>query len=112
MRKALIILLVAVAAGYVLHDRLGRTQSEEEALVAGVRARYVEAVNMFLKAARYGAGLGLDNTADVDQSTSAVLKARAELARLREDLTEERAIARADKLAEEIETFCQKNDII
>jgi hypothetical protein len=112
MKKALIILLVAVAAGYVLHNYMNRETSEEEDLVAGVRARYVEAVNKFFKAVRYGAGLGMDTSADVEQASGEVLKVRAELAALRPQLTEPGAVAKADKLAGEIEEFCRKNDII
>lgn len=112
MAKALIILLVAVAAGYFLYNYMNETHSEEEDLVAGVRARYVEAVNKFLKAARLGAGLGLDSSMDVEAASNEVLKARAELAALRKELTEEKAIRNAEELADKIEHFCRTNDII
>lgn len=112
MGKALIILLVAVAAGYFLYNTMNESRSEEEELVAGVRARYVEAVNKFLKAVRYGAGLGMDNSADVETASNEVLRVRAELVKLRNELTDAKAIVKAEALAEKIETFCQKNDII
>lgn len=112
MGKALIILLVAVAAGYFLYNSMNQSRSEEEELVAGVRARYVEAVNKFLKAVRFGAGLGMDNTMDVEAASNEVLKVRAELAKLRPELTEATAILKAEELADKIEEFCRKNDII
>jgi cell division protein FtsB len=112
MRKALIILAVAIAAGYFLYNMMDESHSEQEGLVDGVRARYVEAVNKFLQAVRYGAGLGMDNSMDVEQASNEVLKVRAELAKLRPELTEAKAIASAEKLADKIEEFCRKNDII
>lgn len=112
MGKALVILLVAVAAGYLLYNSMNREYSEEEGWVDGVRARYVEAINKFLNAIRYGAGLGLDNTMDVEAASNEVLRVRTELAELRKKLTEEKAVAKAEKLAEKIEAFCRKNDLI
>jgi hypothetical protein len=54
----------------------------------------------------------MDTTYDSETAVTQVLKLRAELAKLRETLTEERAIGKADALAEKIEYFCKKNDII
>ncbi|MBM3305039.1 MAG: hypothetical protein FJY79_03705 [Candidatus Aminicenantes bacterium] len=112
MRKALIILAVAVAAGYFLYNTMNESHSEQDGLVAGVRARYVEAVNKFLKAVRYGADLGMDNSMDVEQASNEVLRVRAELAKLRPELTEAKAMLEAEQLADKIEEFCRKNDII
>lgn len=112
MKKALIILVVAIAAGYFLYNTMNESHSEQEGLVDGVRARYTEALNKFLKAVRYGAGLGMDNTMDVEAASNEVLKVRAELAKLRPELTEATAILKAEELADKIEEFCRKNDII
>lgn len=112
MRKALIILAVAIAAGYFLYNTMNESHSEQDGLVAGVRARYVEAVNKFLKAVRYGADLGMDNSMDVEQASNEVLRVRAELAKLRPELTEAKAMLEAEQLADKIEEFCRKNDII
>lgn len=112
MGKALIILIVAVAAGLLLYNHMKHSDSEEEALVDGVRARYAEAVNKYLQAVRYGAGLGLDRSMDVEQATNEILKARAELTKLRKGLTEAKAIRKAETLADKIEHFCRQNSII
>jgi len=56
--------------------------------------------------------IGMDTTLDSETAVTQVLKLRAELAQLRLKLTEERARRKADELAEKIDNFCRKNDII
>jgi hypothetical protein len=112
MAKALLILLLIVGAAFFIYRQTNRTDSAEMALVDSIRERYAVVVNKFLSATGRAGALGLDTLADSDTASGQVLKLRAELAKLRETLTEERAIGKAEALAEKIENFCKKNDII
>ena len=112
MAKALLVLLLIVGAAFFIYKRTNQTPSEEEEMVVSIRDRYAVVVNKFLSAAGRAGAIGMDTTYDSETAVTQVLKLRAELAKLRETLTEERAIGKADALAEKIEYFCKKNDII
>ena len=112
MAKALLVLLLIVGAAFFIYRQTNRTDLEEIAMVDSIRDRYAVVVNRFLSATGRAGALGLDTLADADPAAAQVLKLRAELAQLRKTLTEKRAIGRADALAEKIEYFCKKNDII
>ncbi len=112
MAKALLVLLLIAGAAFFIYQQTNRTPSEEEEMVASIRDRYAVVVNKFLSAAGRSGAIGMDTTYDAETAVAQVLKLRAELDRLRKTLTEERAIGKADALAEKIEYFCKKNDII
>lgn len=112
MAKRFLVLLLIAGAAYFIYQRTSLKPSEEEAKVASVKDRYVVVVNKFLSAVGRSGAIGMDTTLDSETAVSQVLKVRSELALLRKSLTEERAIQKADELAEKIEAFCRKNDII
>ncbi|HUT07747.1 MAG TPA: hypothetical protein VMY15_02780 [Candidatus Latescibacteria bacterium] len=112
MAKALLVLLLIVGAAFFIYRQTSRTDSEEIAMVDSIQDRYAVVVQKFTSAAGRAGALGLDTLADSDPAANQVLKLRAELAQLRKTLTEKKAIGRADALAEKIENFCKKNDII
>jgi len=112
MAKALIVLLLIVAAVFFIFHQTYRTDAEEIALVDSIRDRYAVVVNKFLSATGRAGAIGIDTTYDSEAAANQVLKLRDELAHLRKTLTEKRAIGKADALAEKIENFCKKNDII
>jgi preprotein translocase subunit YajC len=112
MAKTLLVLLLIAGAAFFIYKQTNRTDSEELAMVDSIRERYAVVVNKFLSAAGRSGAIGMDTTYDSETAVTQVLKLRAELAKLRETLTEERAIGKADALAEKIEYFCKKNDII
>jgi uncharacterized protein YxjI len=112
MAKALLVLLLIVAAAFFIYRQTSQVPSEEEELVASFRDRYAVVVNRFMSAAGRAGALGLDTLADSDSAVTRVLELRDELAQLRKTLTEEKAIGKAAALAEKIEYFCKKNDII
>ena len=112
MAKTLLVLLLIAGAAFFIYKQTNRTDSEEMAMVDSIRDRYAVIVNKFLSAVGRSGAIGMDTTYDSETAVTQVLKLRAELAKLRETLTEERAIGKADALAEKIEYFCKKNDII
>ncbi|MEN6561548.1 MAG: hypothetical protein ABFD52_12305 [Acidobacteriota bacterium] len=112
MGKTIVVLVLIAAAGYFVYQRLERTPSDEEQLVAHLRERYAVVVNEFASAAGRSGLIGIDSTADADTAVNAMKKLRAELEALRAKLTEERASRKADELLEKIENFYRKNDII
>jgi hypothetical protein len=112
MAKALLVLLLIAGAAFFIYRQTNRTDSEELAMVASIRDRYAIVVNRFTSAVGRSGALGMDTTFDSESAAAQVLKLRAELDRLRKTLTEEKAIGKADALAEKIEYFCKKNDII
>ncbi len=112
MAKALLILLLIAGAAFFISRQTNRTDSAEMALVDSIEERYAVVVHKFVSTAGRAGALGLDTLADSDAAAGQVLKIRAELAKLRETLTEEKAIGKAEALAEKIENFCKKNDII
>jgi hypothetical protein len=111
MAKTLLIFILIAGAAYFVYQQVGRAPSEEEQLVKHINDRYVILVGKFTSAAGRAGTFGMDSTFNMDDVVTAILKARDDLARLRATLTEDRAIAKADKLAAKIEHFCRKNDI-
>ena len=112
MVKVLLVLVLIAGAAFFIYRQTSRTDSEEMAMVDSIRDRYAVVVNRFLSATGRAGALGLDTLADSDPAAVQVIKLRAELDHLRKTLTEEKAIGKADALAEKIEYFCKKNDII
>jgi hypothetical protein len=111
MGKTIVVLLLIAGAAYFVYQQVGRTPSEEEQLVGHMRDRYAVAVGRFTSASGRAGLTGMDSTFDSETAVVQIEKLRTELARLRETLTEDRAIRKADALAEKIAAFCKKNDI-
>jgi hypothetical protein len=112
MAKAFLVLLLIAGAAFFIYKQTNRTDSEELELVDSVRDRYAVVVNKFIGAADRAGSIGMDTTDDSETAATQILKLRTELAKLRETLTEDKAIGKAEALAEKIEYFCKKNDII
>lgn len=112
MRKVLIVLALIAGAAYFIHRQSQVASSEEIQLVRDLQARFSEALNQFTSAVGRSGTIGIDTTFDTEPSVAKIEKIRKELAELRERLTEEAAIKRADKLAEKIEFFCKQNNIL
>lgn len=112
MRKVLIVLALIAGAAYFIHRQSQVASSEEVQLVRDLQARFSEALNQFTSAVGRSGTIGIDTTFDTEPSVAKIEKIRKELAELRERLTEEAAIGRADKLAEKIEFFCKQNNIL
>jgi hypothetical protein len=112
MAKALLVLLLIAGAAFFIYKQTNRTDSEEMASIDSIQDRYVVVVGKFTSASGRAGLIGMDTTSDSDSAAVQVLKLRDELAQLRKTLTEEKAIGKAAALAEKIDNFCRKNDII
>jgi hypothetical protein len=112
MAKALLVLILIAGAAFFIYKQTNLTDSKEMAKVDSVRDRFVVAVGKFTSAAGRAGAIGMDTTFDTESAAVQVLKLRDDLAKLRTTLTEERAIGKAAALAEKIDNFCRKNDII
>lgn len=112
MGKGFVALVLIAAAAFFIYKQTSQEPSEEEAWVASIKDRYAVVVNKFLSAAGRSGAIGMDTTMDSETAAAQMLKLRADLAEIRKSLTEDKAIAKARELAEKIEDFCEKNDII
>ena len=112
MAKKLFVLILIAGAAYFIYQRTNHPPSEEDAMVASIKDQYAVVVNKFLSAAGRAGAIGMDTTFDSESAAAQIVKLRAELAQLRNKLTEERAIGKARDLAEKIDNFCRKNDIL
>jgi hypothetical protein len=111
MAKVIVALVLIAAAGYFIYQQVGRTPSEEEMLVTHLWERFGVLVNKFTSASGRSGLIGIDTTGDMEGVVNQILAIQTELAELRGQLTEERAIHKADALAEKIERFIKKNEI-
>jgi Mg-chelatase subunit ChlI len=111
MRKIILLALIAGAA-YFVYQRMNQPTTEEDQLVAHLRDRYAVLINKFTSAEGRSGAIGMDTTFDLESVAVQVQKLRAELADLRGRLTEERAIGKARELADKIDAFCRKNEIL
>jgi len=110
--KTIVVLLLIAGAAYFIYQRGGGTPSEEEQLVAHLSQRYNAVVSRFTSAAGRSGLTGLDTTGDAETAVVQIQSLRTDLAELRQKLTEEKAIRKADELSEKVEAFCKKNDIL
>jgi hypothetical protein len=111
MVKKLIVLALILGAAYVIYQRVNKPQTEEDLRVAQLRDRYVVLVNKFTGAVGRAANLGVDTTFDVESVVIQLKELRTEVTEVRRTLNEERAIGKADDLADKITQFFKKNDI-
>jgi hypothetical protein len=111
MVRKLIILALILGAAYVIYQRVNKPQSAEDQRVAQLRDRYVVLVNKFTGAVGRAANMGVDTSFDVESVVIQLKELRTEVTEMRRTLTEERAIGKADELADKITQFFKKNDI-
>ena len=99
------------AAAYFVYQQTSRT-SRKSQLVEPLGDRYAVVVNKFTSASGRAGAIGMDSTYDSETAVIQVLKIQAKLARLRETLTEDRAIRQSRSAGGKDRIFCKKNDII
>lgn len=110
--KGLIVIAVLVLAGYLVYTNFYAPLSEEEQLVRNMEVSFHKASGAVVGSSRLSAGTGIDMMSGLENAVETIKKTKKKLAALKPELTEEKAIARAEKLENEIREFMQKNDIL
>jgi hypothetical protein len=109
--KKLIWIIILALVGYFVYAQFFKPLSEEEKEVKALEGRFATAQSQYLQSLRQMGSLGLDATADADDAIGAMKTAKKELLALRGNLTEEKALVRAEELEARIGEFFEKNDI-
>ena len=109
--KALVLIIILAVIGYFAYTQFFKPLSEEEQLVKGLDKQFNLATRQFVGAGRISGGTGLDTTSDAEIAVNKIKKVRKELESIKDTLTEEKAIARAEKLDAKIKNFYEKNDL-
>jgi len=109
--KRLVWVIILGLIGYFVYVEFFKPLSDEEKEVKALEGRFATAQSRYLQSLRQMGSLSLDATADADDAVGAMKTVRKELLGLKEGLTEERAMVRAEELEVRISEFFEKNDI-
>jgi hypothetical protein len=109
--KRLIWLVILAVLGYLAYTYYVRTTSGEVAQVRQLEKEFRRATDRFISAMREAGEPGLVILADPETAIEMVKDVRVKLHALMKNLTEEKAIARAQKLESQMLTFFQRNEI-
>jgi len=111
MKKILLFGLVVAAGilGYT-HFLNARPASTDEKALADLEHQFDAANQQMAMASRSAGVSGMDSTADVEASRTAVRRVESELQALKERLTSTAARERADRLQEKIRAFRAATD--
>ncbi len=106
--KALIVILILAAAGYLAYTYLYVPLTDEEKLVHNLEKRFDEASRSLLGAERAAGATGLDTTDDAELAIRRVRRIENELKNLKPTLKDESSKQKADELLAKIQNFKQK----
>lgn len=104
--KNIIVFALIVIAGYFAYQYFsGGNLSDEQKQVQALADEFLTARQRLTQAERSAAVAGLDTTSDADDAMHTVGLLKEKLQILSEKLAEEKAIAMAEKLAQELQSF-------
>jgi roadblock/LC7 domain-containing protein len=107
--KKLIILILVVAAGYFAYQKFVVGESSEELKQVQALADEFTAARQQMAQAERAAGVsGMDMTSDAGAVMSGVNALLVKLQKLKEGLTEEKALQKADELEIELKAFLER----
>ena len=109
--KRLAWLVILGVLAYLGYSYFIRTTSSEEAQVRDLEREFRRATDRYISAMRQGGEPGLVILADPETAERMVKDVRPKLQELMKSLTEEKAIARAQKLESQILTFLERHQI-
>jgi hypothetical protein len=110
--RALITLLIMVAAGYLAYTYLYVPMTDEEKLVHDLDKRFDEASRSLLGAERSAGITGMDTTDEAELAIRRVRRIENELKNLKPTLKDESSKQKADELQGKIRNFKQKVGIL
>lgn len=109
--KRFIWILIVAALGYLAYIYFVRTRSEEVSQVQQLEKHFRRGTDRYINAMRQGGEPGLVILSDPERAENMLKDVRIRLQELMRTLTEEKAIARAQKLENQILTFFERHEI-
>ncbi len=109
--RGIIVIAVLVLGGYLAYTHFFAPLSEEEQMVKNLEVQFHQSSRAIVGSSRLSSGTGMDMMSGVENAVETIKEVRLKLKALQPELSEEDAIARAEELEADIETFVQKNDI-
>ncbi len=109
--KTFIWLLILALAAFLGYQYYLKSISEEEREVRQLENEFKRATDRFVSAMREAGEIGLAAIADPETAVNKVKEVRERLRGLMSKLTEEKAIAQARALEDQIINFCRRNEI-
>lgn len=110
MKKLIVLLLIVVAGYYAYQYFSGGNLSGEQKQVQALADEFLAARQRLSQAERAAAVGGLDTTSDADDAMHAAGSLLEKLQALQEKLTEDKAMAMAEKLAGELNAFLARKN--
>jgi hypothetical protein len=108
MKKLIVFVLIVVAGYYAYHYFSGGNLSDEQKQVQALADEFQAARQRMGQAERAAAVGGLDTTSDADDAMHMAGLLQEKLQALQEKLTEDKAIAMAEKLGRELQSFIDR----
>jgi len=108
-RLAWLVILGVIA--YLGYSHFVRTSSAEVAQVRNLEREFQRATDRYINAMRQAGEPGLVILADPETAERMVRDVRLRLLELMNTLTDEKAIDRAGRLEEQVQTFCSRHQI-
>jgi len=109
--KRLAWLVILVVLAYLGYSHFVRTTSSEEWQVRDLEREFRRATDRYINSMRQAGEPGLVILADPETAERMVKDVRPKLLELMKTLTEEKAIARAQELENQVLTFYKRNQI-
>jgi len=109
--KRLAWLLILGVIAYLGYNHFVRTVSSEEAQVRDLEREFRRATDRYISSMRQAGEPGLVILADPETAERMVKDVRPKLMELMKTLTDEKAVARAQRLEDQILTFYKRNQI-
>lgn len=110
--KALIVILILAAGGYLAYTYLYVPMTDEEKIVQNLEKRFDEASRSLLGAERMAGSTGLDTTSDAELAIRRVRRLENELKNLKPTLKDENSKLRAEELEKKIRNFKKQVGIL
>ena len=110
--KALIVILILAAAGYLAYTYLYVPMTDEEKIVHNLEKRFDEASRSLLGAERMAGSTGLDTTSDAELAIRRVRRLENELKNLKPTLKDENNKLKSEELEKIIRNFKKQVGIL
>jgi ABC-type Na+ efflux pump permease subunit len=107
--KKLFVLIVLLVVGYLAYQKfVVNAMSDEQKQVQAIADEFSAVKQQMAQAERTAGATGVDTTSDIDSGMQAAGAMLEKLQALQEKLTEDKAVAMAEKLAGELSAFLSR----